>query len=285
MLNEQLISLLNSVDRRELARTCREVEESILVEIRGNIFTLQAGCRYAAMNLVRKMELPGYKQLHPGLTAPILQPRRKRATREPLSGAQWAAITEKLEQRLKMKFITLKPVSKVVFEDDPDLERARRVPILAKRWAKIEEALIRDQALRKGPYAKRIYCPELEMTFESARQAAKFLSEKIGRPVQPSDVRTCIKRGTRRAGCSWQVASSTGQIQSSGRERPVFCVERPEVSPFPSLTAAAQYADVSTTKMAEAINQGRKINGLTFRWHQKAARPVKAQAQLQTLFG
>lgn len=346
MLSPELRSLLfSTATARDVALVMRDVEESVLMEIRGDIMVLQSGYRYACMWLRRKfaqaetqlegiagslfrtqfmeraksysdeapklfakhdwrknpharllasrvlginVDLPGFEDIHPGLRAPLydlVHRRPARFLREPLTGSQYAAITERLESALKLRFVTLKYVRKVVFTEDPAMERARRIPIYRKSLRIIEDTFIKDDQQRKGPYASKVYCPELDVTFNSAREAAGYIQTMFGNHVDPADIRNCIRRGTKRGQqFTWRkVRCEAGEQQAcrpTGRERPVECVEPP--IRFSTIVGAAAYAKCSPNSLSEAIDSGESVNGLYFKWAESSSLP--AGVQVRTLF-
>lgn len=92
-------------------------------------------------------------------------------------------------------------VRRVVFEDDPDRERARRIEIYARAARRLSWQFGEDDpAWDRGPAPKPLICIDTGQRFPSTKAAARFLSLRVGRPIRRSAIRTAIVRGQRCGG-------------------------------------------------------------------------------------
>lgn len=289
---DSITELLERIPLKQLPIALRSLEEHVLGQVKGqNILALQAAYRMAARTLKREGKLMRYDDLPQRMRWELFDRARGILARRPrntVTAPQYTLLRERLEQALRDHFIALRPETKRAFPGDPELERARRELIYAKQWEEICARFDVDQKnLRQGPLATAVWCSGRDKPFASARKAAAWLRKFTGNPkFRRSDIRTAIKRRSRCGGFHWGYDRlAVPAMQKTGRERPVVCLDRTDLPPFPSQCSAAKFAGVSPSKMADALMGDGTVGGLRFAWCEPAAAEAPpTEAEMFPLF-
>jgi hypothetical protein len=203
--NATIIKLLSSSPKGRIFQIMRETEEQVLARFRGDIFSLVIGYRYIRQWTAHHKSPPRWEDLPARLRAKVPSLWKGRArTRLPLDRVTFARMIEQVEAVLLSRLLSVQPEHDIRFESDPDAERARRV-VKYREQIDAHIELIRDRkpAAKCGPTPVPVWCVELQRWFPSSSRAARWLSEKTGVVVAPSDIRTSIKRGFKRMGYTW----------------------------------------------------------------------------------
>jgi hypothetical protein len=149
-------------------------------------------------------------------------------------------------------------IRRVVFEEHPDLERARRVAIFERAAARLG---MQQESADYGLGAKRVVCESTGHEFESTFAAARWLTATSGRTVPRSQLRTALKRGLRCAGYKFRyVADAPRRIIANGMGKPVVVAGRT----FTSIGEAARFAGVSSHAVRDALANGGAVKGMKF---------------------
>jgi hypothetical protein len=258
------------VPKEELPTLLREGEDAIINEIKGlNPLGLQACLRLMCKVVVAERRIPKFSDMPPEIQgAALYLSRLRRVCNRAVTPEQFALLADRLEvlaHEIGGRQVALRPITIVVFEQDAELERGRRALLYARQWELIEELYDEHAELRQGPAAQAVICDELNREFPSARQAASYMREVMGKSkVRRSDIRTAIRRGCKCAGMRWRYKSGDSQIIRNGCERPVRC--RDLDVPFASLTDAAAFAGISTTTMSLVLNGDGQWDGHVYEW-------------------
>lgn len=267
------------IPRAELCRILLSGQDDVLHRLPGDIFAIVAGYRLACWSIRRHGKSPAYADLSLRLTTGAGRPGSSRGY-EILDGRVYATIIRRLQiflRRAAEANLNLKYPARVVFEDDVELERNRRVAIYAKQAADLE-AIAAAWSIRSesSPKTKPVWCMDLSRWFVSAAEAADFINRQTHGNMRRSDVRTAIKRRIRCAGLKFIYdGPAEGRPESvlmpCGTERPVVCGRHI----LGSIAKAAAFAGVPKTAMSKAIKSGALIFGQLYEFAPVAGRVVR----------
>jgi hypothetical protein len=249
-----IAQFLGLIPRAGLERSLLDLEDEAMEGLKDDIYALEACYRLLIRTVLKRGRISAT------LPKRLLIPSGRR------SGPRRGAVVSKESfQTIRVRLfeslrglatarLCIQPPADVVFDDWPDLERARRERIYTLQVDRLERIISgwsTPDKYRHGCSARRARCSA--GSFASANKAAEWASLQSGRTVLGSAIRTAIKRGFKCAGFHWNYDddSSPGPI---GGSKAVSCVEL-DVD-FASLSLAAEFAGCTTNKMSRCLRAG-----------------------------
>jgi len=189
-----------------LRRGLRHHEQDITKPVKGDGFTVQLAYRYACRCVAHAGHMPTFDELPARLRdhGTLRYGLERRWRHHTIDRDQYRAITFRIQRTLSQAaemFVGLSLLPRrrngVI---DSEAERAPRVEAYRQQVEQLEARYHVTRTSQSDTAARPIYCPQWDITWRSARRAAREISRITGRTVRASDVRSARRLGYRVCG-------------------------------------------------------------------------------------